>query len=53
MKTLQRWVVGVILLFLFPFLVPLAVIWAIIYKIPVTIGGWIFELLEMKDESNK
>jgi hypothetical protein len=53
MKTLQRWVVGVILLFLFPFILPLAVIWALVYKIPVTIGGWIFQLLETKDESNK
>jgi hypothetical protein len=51
MITLQKWLVGAILLFLFPFLVPLFVIWALVYKIPVTIGGWIFDWLGAGNDS--
>jgi hypothetical protein len=52
MKTLQRWVVGALLLFVFPVILPLAVIWALVYKIPVTLGGWILIGLGFHNESH-
>ena len=53
MKILQKWIVGVGLLFLFPIALPLLMIWALVYKIPVTIGGWIFDWLGADSEPNK
>ena len=53
MKTLQRWVVGALLLMVFPFILPLAVLWALFYKIPVTLGGWLLLGLGLHDESNR
>lgn len=41
LEKVLRWVLGVACLALIPFLLPIAAIVAIVYYIPVTIGGWV------------
>ncbi len=45
-ETILKWVLGVLCLFLIPFVLPIAAVVAIVYYIPVTIGGWIMDLMK-------
>lgn len=41
-----KWIIGVISMALFPFILVLGALYCIIYAIPVTIGGWIYEFVK-------
>jgi hypothetical protein len=42
----MRWVIGALVLFLIPIVFPIAMVFAIVYYIPVTIGAWICEFFK-------
>lgn len=42
LTNLIKWVIGVAILILIPVILPIGAALAIVYYIPVTIGGWIY-----------
>ena len=41
-----KWIIGVGVIALLPFVLPIGAAIAIVYYIPKTIGGWIYELIK-------
>ena len=45
-KLMIKWLVGASVLLLIPIVFPVAMIAAIVYYIPVTLGGWVYDAIE-------
>lgn len=42
---IPKWIIGVITIGLFPFVLAIGMIISIIYYIPVTVGGWVYDFV--------